>query len=112
MSFTLVGYITEVDDKKFTLTGIDSKKWQSLNKTYWVASMFRRVSKNKKTCVTRVNSKTLFTKHGKPSTIGDMHGCYVKVFVCANKYTFSVNGTNITGWTIDAHKVNSMRFPI
>jgi hypothetical protein len=101
-----------IDGKKFTLTGIDNKKWQSLNKTYWAASMFRRVSKNKKTCVARVNSKTLFIKHGKESALGDMDGCYVKVRACAKKYSFYIEGTCFTGWTVDACKVDTIQPPI
>lgn len=108
MVLSLIGYVTGATEKTFVLTGIDAKKWNSLDKTYWSADMHRRVSKNKKTCTVRVNGKTTFLKHKKSCGAVEMDGCYVKVIAHVKKYAFAIAGSSITGWCINAQSVQTM----
>jgi len=108
MTLSLVGYVINVTNKTIVLTGIDEKKWISLDKSYWAADMCRRVSKNKKTCTIRVNSKTTYIKHGKACGVLDMDGCHVKVIANAKKYVFPSDGSSVTGWCINASSIKSV----
>ena len=111
MSLSLFGYVTNVNDTTFTLTGVDRKKWDKLDASYWGVDVHRRVSKNKKTCVVRVNSKTLFSKNGKDCLCVDMNGCYVNVIAYAKKYAFVSEGAGVHGWCIVAQCARSVKIP-
>lgn len=105
----LTGYITNIDEKVLTLSGINPMSWK-LKDSYWGVGMRRRVSRNKKECTIRHTSQTVCKKRGAICDIQSMSGCYVCITALVKKYTFpnGNNGEMIAGWTITANSIQTI----